>query len=119
MRSIAQTTDSLENNLTNSISGYCGYKVPETRHKTDKRLREFISEKLQRIEKDLSLFEHRFYQKNKNADLNPFHRISLSLKMLIQMLMEPSSNENHFFTQSKINQDKIIQLNESSRHIGR
>ncbi len=112
MRSIAQTSDSLENDLTNSISGYSGYKVPETRRKTDERLREFLSEKLQRIEKDLSLFEHRYYQKNKNANLSPFNRISLSLKMLIQMLTELSPNENHFFTQSKINQDKIIQLYE-------
>lgn len=112
MISTAQMTESLENDLINSIGGYSGYKLPADRNKTDKRLREFLSEKLNQIEKDLSQFEHRFYQKNKNASLNPFHRISLSLNILIQSLLENSSNENLFFTQSKINHDKILQLYE-------
>lgn len=112
MRNIAQANDSLENDLLNSISGYSGYEVSEIRRKTDRRLREFLSEKLQRIEKDLSQFEHRFYQQHKNANLNPFHRISLSLKMLIQSLIESSATNNHFFTQSKIDQEKITQLYE-------
>jgi len=112
MRSIAQNTELVGNDLVNLISGYSGYKIPETRSKTDKRLREFLSAKVQRIEKDLSQFEHQFYQKNKSANLSPFHRISLSLKMLIQTLIEPSSNDNHFFTQSKENQEKITQLYE-------
>jgi hypothetical protein len=112
MRNIAQTNVSLENDLLNSISGYNGYQVPEARQKTDMRLREFLSEKLQRIEKDLSQFEHRFYQQNKNVNLNPFHRISLSLKMLIQSIIESSTNNDHFFSQSKIDSDKITQLND-------
>lgn len=112
MRSITQTNESLENDLSNSIKGYNGYKIPADRSQSDKRLREFLSEKLQQVEIDLSQFEHRFYQNNKSANLSPFHRISLSLKMLIQSAIEPSPNDNHFFAQSKIMEDKITQLYE-------
>ena len=112
MKNIAQTNESLGNDLLRSISGYVGYQAPDARRKTDRRLREVLSEKLQQIEKDLSQFEHRFYQQNKSADLNPFHRISLSLKMLIQSLIETGTNNNQFFNQSKIDPDKITQLND-------
>jgi hypothetical protein len=109
---MTQATESFDKNLLNSISGYLGYNVPDTRRKTDTILKEFLSERLQQVEKDLSQFEHRFYQQHKTASLNPFHRISLSLKMLIQSLVERSSNDNSFFTQSKINPEKISQLYE-------
>lgn len=112
MRSVAQANEPLENDLLNSISGYSGYQVPQARRKTDRCLREFLSEKLHRIEKDLSRIEHRFYQQNKNASLNPFHRISLSLKLLIQSLIESFTNNNQFFNRSKIDPDKITQLND-------
>jgi len=112
MRSIGETTESLANDLTNLISGYTGYNIPVARHETDQKLKKFLSDKLQQVEKDLSQFEHRFYQQHKTANLNPFHRISLSLKMLIQSLIESSANDNPFFIQSKINPDIISQLNE-------
>jgi len=112
MRSITQSTEPLPNDLYNSIHGYNGYKTPETRNMSDKRLREFLSEKLQQIEKDLSTFEHRFYQRNKGAKLDIFHRISLSLKMLIQSFIEPSCNADQFFNRSSINQETLTQLYE-------
>ncbi len=112
MRSIGETKESLTNDLTNLISGYTGYNMPGTRHKTDKKLKEFLSDRLQQVERDLSRYEHRFYQEHKTANLAPFHRISLSLKMLIQSLIESSSNEKSFFTQSEISHDKISQLYE-------
>ena len=112
MRSVGETTELLTNDLTNLISGYAGYNNPRNRHKTDKKLKEFLAERLQQIEKDLSRYEHRFYQGHKSANLAPFHRISLSLKMLIQSLNESSSNDNPFFSQSKVSQDIISQLYE-------
>lgn len=112
MTGIGETTKSSTNDLINLISGYIGYNVPGTRHKTDKKLKAFLSDRLQQVEKDLSQFEHRFYQQHKTANFNPFHRISLSLKMLIQSLIESSSNDNPFFSQSKVSPDKISQLYE-------
>jgi len=112
MRSLTQTNESLANDLNNLIKGYNGYKVPADRSQSDKRLREFLADKLQQVEIDLSQLEHRFYQNNKSANLSPFHRISLSLKMLIQSAIEPAPNNNHFFAQSKSTDDKITQLYE-------
>lgn len=112
MTGVAQPNESLENDLTQSISGYLGYDIPDTRNKTDSKLKEFLAKKLQQVEKDLSRFEHQVYQQHKAANLNPFHRISLSLKMLIQSLIESSSNDNSRFTQTKLDPDKISQINE-------
>jgi len=112
MTGIAQTTESLEKDLTHLVSGYIGYDIPGTRRKTDRKLKEFLSKKLQQVERDLSRFEHQVYQEHKTVNMNPFHRISLSLKMLIQSLIEPSSNDNQFFTQLQISPDKISQLYE-------
>ena len=112
MTSMKETTESMTNDLSNLISGYMGYYVPGTRRQTDEKLKQFLSDKLQQVEKDLSRFEHLFYQEHKTANLNPFHRISLSLRMLIQSLLESSANDNPFFTQSKVNPDKISQLHE-------
>jgi len=112
MTSVAQTSESLENDLTQSINGYVGYDIPGIRSKTDRNLKEFLFKKLQQAEKDLSLFEHQVYQQHKTANLNPFHRISLSLKMLIQSLNEPFPEDHQFFSETKINPDKISQLYE-------
>ncbi len=117
MRNLAQSTKSLANDLIKSITGYDGYEIPKIRNKTDKRLREFLSEKLQQIEKDLSRVEHRLYQNKSNVNMDTFHRIALSLKMLNQSLVDTSCNENYFFTQTKINPDKISQLYEYDFHL--
>ena len=112
MSSIAQPTEPLQNDLTNSIDGYNGYQIPEARSKSDKRLREFLSKRLQQIEKDFSNFEHRYYQKNKSARLDIFSKISLSLKMLIQSLLQPSLDMDQFFRRSRIHPDTLAQLYE-------
>ncbi len=112
MGSITQTNVLSEKDLRNSIKGYNGYEVPADRGESDKSLREFLSERLQQVEKALSSFEHSFYQNYKSANLSPFHRISLGLKMLIQSTILPLINNNNFFSTSKIAEDKIVQLNE-------
>jgi len=112
MESVTRNNESLKNDLINSISGYEGYGIQKSRCQSDRRLREFLSEKLLQIEKNLSDFEHHYYQHHKNANLDPFHRISLSLRMLIQSIKEPSSNESQFFSQSKVEQGKVSQLYE-------
>jgi len=112
MRSIAQPTEPLPNDLTNSIDGYKGYQIPEARSKSDKRLRDYVSKKLQTIEKEFSTFEHRYYQQNKSARLDIFSRISLSLKMLIQSLVQPSFDFDQFFQRPTIHPDTLAQLYE-------
>jgi len=110
MRSITPPDVPVQNNLANVISGYLGYQVPETRRMSDKRLREFLTQKLEQIEKDFSAFEHRYYQKNRGARLDIFNRISLSLKMLIQSLVQPSFNADQFFNRSGVHSDMLAQL---------
>lgn len=112
MRSIAQATEPLKNDLANAIDGYLGYQIPEARSKSDKRLREFLSKKLNQVEKDFSAFEHRYYQKNRDARLDIFSKISLSLRMLIQSLIQPSFEMDQFFKQPNINPDTLAQLYE-------
>lgn len=112
MRSIAQSTEPLQKDLTNTIDGYSGYQNPETRSKSDKRLREFLSKELNQIEKDFSAFEHRYYQKNKDARLDIFSKISLSLRMLIQSIIQPSFEMAQFFKRPNIHPDTLAQLYE-------
>jgi hypothetical protein len=112
MTYVAQTTESLENDLTHSISGYLGYDNADNRQKTNRKLKEFLSQKLQQVEINLSRFEHQVYQQYETANLNPFHRISLSLKMLIQSLSETSPDNDQFFSDKEVNSDKISQLHE-------
>jgi len=112
MSSNDQPAESLLHDLASSIAGYHGYHIPEDRSQSDQRLRQFLSDRLQQLEQELSVIEHRHYQKNRTARLDTFPRIALSLKMLIQSLKQPACDVDQFFKRSNISEDIIRQLHE-------
>lgn len=117
MRSLTQPRETFENDLATSISGYGGYQIANDRSKTDRRLREFLSEKLKQIERDLSLFGLKIHQHKNNAFFEPFDRIALSLKVLIQSLENPTYLQAAFFNQKPIDPLKLSQLYEQEMQL--
>lgn len=117
MRSLAQSSATFENDLAASIGGYDGYQIANDRSKTDRRLREFLSEKLKQIERDLSLFGLKIHQHKNNAFFEPFDRIALSLKVLIQSLENPTYLQAAFFNQKPIDPFELSQLYEQEMQL--
>ncbi|MDZ7332072.1 MAG: hypothetical protein ONB31_08865 [candidate division KSB1 bacterium] len=116
MRSIAQNVEPTISDLVQTIQGYEGYRNREKFRQTERRLKNYLAERLRQVETGLSEFEHRCYQQRKTSNLNSFNRISLSLKMLIQTLQEDASDNNAIAT-TGIDEAQAAQLEQQDRQL--
>ncbi|MDZ7333293.1 MAG: hypothetical protein ONB31_15065 [candidate division KSB1 bacterium] len=95
---------------------YDGYQVIQERRTTDQRLRKFLNEKLDRLEKQFARFGFQLRQHGSHNSFELFDRIVLSLKMLSQSLIDPAYNSGPFFKKN-VNPAKLHQIVEYDQHL--
>jgi len=89
MKSNFQSAEILENDLMKTIRGYSGYQVAKAREKTDRRLREFFSEQLKKVEKQISDYNKNIEQNNNETFQETFNKVSSTLRTVLQSLQNP------------------------------
>ena len=110
MRSLAQSTTSFENAIVKSIEGYDGYQSPNARSVTDNRLRDYLTNSLNKIQQELSRLEPKMSQDEHHEFSEAFHRLVSSLKIVIQSMRNPSYSNSSFFRKPKLNPNILTQI---------
>jgi hypothetical protein len=117
MKSFAQSTKSFEDALIKSISGYDGYQSPNVRSVTDNRLRDYLTNSLQKIQQELSRLEPKMSQYGNHEYSETFHHLVSSLTIIIQSMRNPSYNNANFFRKSKLNPGILNQIYDFDSHL--
>jgi hypothetical protein len=117
MKSFAQSTKSFDDSLLKSISGYDGYQSPNVRCVTDNRLRDYLTNSLQKIQQDLSQLEPKMNQYENHEYSETFQRLISGLKIIIQSMNNPSYNNANFFRRSNLNPGILTQIYDFDSHL--
>jgi vacuolar-type H+-ATPase subunit H len=89
MKSNFQSAETLENDLMKTIRGYSGYQVAKSRQQTDRRLREFFSEQLKNVEKQIASYNQKIEQSKSAVSRETFTKVSTTLKTVLRSLQNP------------------------------
>jgi len=117
MGSFTQSTESIEDALIKSISGYDGYQSPDVRMKTDNRIRDYLASSLKKIQQELSRLEPKMKQYKSHGYLETIQHLASILKTIIHSMMNPSYNNSGFFRKLKLNPVVINQLYDFDSHL--
>ena len=112
MNQQTQGIELMENNLVGSIRGYNGYQNAKYRKKSDKCLREYVSNKLKQMQKSISNFELKIQKFDNQSHKETLHQVTSSLEIVLNSLLKPSYINTHFFNDNSIKTDKLNQLYE-------
>lgn len=98
--------------LIQAIRGYSGYQKTETRQKTDKQLREYLSSEIKHIEKSFLKLSNRVEKQGYASIAQTINRLNKQIKSLIDTLNKPSYHNSPFFNYSRVTDDTLSQLYE-------
>ncbi len=96
--------------LTNVISGYLGYELPEHREGTDSNFRTFLTAQLTTIVEQL-VSAGKKQPKNANGgqpEITP--QVIMSLKTIVRSLQEPCNSYHNFYVKKSVNQKTLTRL---------
>jgi len=103
--------------LIQAIHGYSGYQKSETRQKTDKQLREYLSSEIQQIEQSFLKLSCRIEKQGYASIAQTVNRLNKQIKILIETLDKPSYHNSPFFNYSRVTDDTLARLYEYESQI--
>ena len=117
MQKFVESAESNKENIIRSIKEYQGYSSTKERSITDQAFREYLIQKLNLINKELSKIEKLLLRLFDPGNVDPLKQIRSGVKILIGSLEKPCYANQTFFKKENINIEKLAQLYNYDFHL--